>query len=66
MNCRLCCQIDKGNYNTRLLSHVDEIRPDRVVFSIDYPYNDVSDEENWRDSILAEAVGVQAAYEAIG
>lgn len=45
---------------------MDEIGSDRVVFSINYLYDDVSDGENWRDSVLVEAVGVQVAYEAIG
>jgi predicted TIM-barrel fold metal-dependent hydrolase len=50
-----------------LLSHVvDEIGWDRVIFSIDYPYDEVSDAVNWWNSVPPEAVGGKDAYEAIG
>jgi len=56
-----------GNYNTKLLSHiVDEIGSERIIFSIDYPYDDVADGVNWWRSVPPEAVGGLAAYEAIG
>jgi 2,3-dihydroxybenzoate decarboxylase len=49
------------------LSHiVDEIGSDRIIFSIDYPYDDVADGVNWWRSVPPEAVGGLAAYEAIG
>lgn len=45
---------------------VDEIGADRVIYSIDYPYDEVSNGVNWWNSVPPEAVGGQAAYEAIG
>lgn len=45
---------------------MDEIGVDRVIFSIDYPYDDVHDGVTWWNSVPPEAVGGQAAYEAIG
>jgi predicted TIM-barrel fold metal-dependent hydrolase len=45
---------------------VDEIGWDRVIFSIDYPYEEVSDAVNWWNTVEPEAVGGQHALEAIG
>jgi 2,3-dihydroxybenzoate decarboxylase len=45
---------------------VDEIGSDRIIFSIDYPYDSVADGVNWWNSVAPETVGGKAAYEAIG
>jgi 2,3-dihydroxybenzoate decarboxylase len=49
------------------LKHVvDEIGYERVIFSIDYPYDETSDAVTWWNSVPPSAVGGEKAYEAIG
>jgi 2,3-dihydroxybenzoate decarboxylase len=49
------------------LKHVvEEIGYDRVIFSIDYPYDDVSDAVNWWNNVPPSEVGGKQAYEAMG
>ena len=55
-----------GNFNTRALRHVvDEIGADRVIFSIDYPYDTVEDGVGWWNSVKAEDVGGKSQLEQI-
>jgi predicted TIM-barrel fold metal-dependent hydrolase len=57
----------RGNFNTKLLRlAVEEIGADRVLFSIDYPYDEVSDAAKWWKSVDPENVGGKEAYDAIG
>jgi predicted TIM-barrel fold metal-dependent hydrolase len=57
----------RGNYNTKLLKHVvEEIGYERVIFSIDYPYDDVSDAVHWWNNVPPSEVGGKEAYEAMG
>lgn len=44
---------------------VDEIGYERVIFSIDYPYEEVADAVNWWKSVDPELVGGKAGYEAM-
>jgi predicted TIM-barrel fold metal-dependent hydrolase len=58
--------ICRGNFNTKLLKHVvDEIGYERVIFSIDYPYEEVADAVNWWNGVDPELVGGREAYEAM-
>lgn len=59
-----------GHFSTRTLKYVvDEIGADRVLFSVDYPYEKIEDGCGWWDNeakVIQEAVGGVDAYRRIG
>ena len=59
-----------GHFSTHTLKYVvDEIGADRMLFSVDYPYETIQDGCNWWDNdakAIIEAVGGVENYRRIG